>query len=77
MIKSNKGSNTPGVDGVTIKKIKKMGLSKFLTLIKSQFNYYKPIAVRRKYIPKMIMYFTQNRISYGNIIRLRLLMKTA
>lgn len=52
MIKDNKGSKTPGVDGVTIARVKKMGLAKFLELLKTKFENYAPTAVRRKYIPK-------------------------
>ena len=51
-IKGNKGSNTPGVDGRTIKDLARLSEDKFVTLIKRQFNWYKPRPVKRVEIPK-------------------------
>ena len=51
-IKGNKGSNTPGVDGRTIKHLAKLSEDKFVSLIKRQFSMYKPRPVKRVEIPK-------------------------
>ena len=51
-IKGNKGSNTPGVDGRTIKNLAKLSEEKFVSLIKRQFSWYKPHPVKRVEIPK-------------------------
>ena len=51
-IKRNSGSNTPGVDGRTIKDLAKLSEEAYLSLIGKQFNRYKPRAVKRKEIPK-------------------------
>lgn len=51
-IKKNRGSNTPGVDGKTIKDYEDMKTSDFLKLIKNKLNLYKPKPVRRVLIPK-------------------------
>ena len=51
-IKGNKGSNTPGVDGRTIKNLAKLSEEKFISLIQRQFSWYKPRPVKRVEIPK-------------------------
>ena len=51
-IKRNMGSNTPGVDGKTIKDIKELTIQEVTTTIQQMFNWYQPKAVRRVYIPK-------------------------
>lgn len=51
-IKSNKGSSTPGVDGVTIKDIDKLSYEDFIMKIKKKFQNYNPRKVRRKDIKK-------------------------
>ena len=51
-IKSNKGSNTSGVDGRTIKDLAKLSGDKFISLIQRQFSWYKPRPVKRVEIPK-------------------------
>lgn len=51
-IKGNKGSNTPGVDGRTIKDLAKLGEEKFVSLIQRQFSWYTPRPVKRVEIPK-------------------------
>lgn len=51
-IKGNKGSNTPGVDGRTIKDLAKLSEEKFVSLIQRQFSWYTPRPVKRVEIPK-------------------------
>lgn len=51
-IKSNKGSNTPGVDGLTIEDIEKMDVEKVCNKVRNILKHYKPRQVRRKEIPK-------------------------
>ena len=51
-IKGNKGSNTPGVDGRTIKDLAKLDEDKFVSLIQRQFSWYNPRPVKRVEIPK-------------------------
>lgn len=51
-IKSNKGSKTAGVDGLTIEKVKKLSEGKFLEIIKKKLAWYSPKAVKRVEIPK-------------------------
>lgn len=51
-IKSNKGSKTAGVDGLTIEKVKKLSEEKFLEIIKKKLAWYSPKAVKRVEIPK-------------------------
>ena len=51
-IKGNKGSNTPGVDGRTIKDLAKLSEEQFVSLIQRQFSWYKPRPVKRVEIPK-------------------------
>ena len=51
-IKGNKGSNTPGVDGRTIKHLAKLSEEKFVSLIQRQFSWYKPRPVKRVEIEK-------------------------
>ena len=51
-IKSNKGANTPGVDGVTIKDIAKMDVDEFVKQIQHKMNNYNPKRVKRIEIPK-------------------------
>ena len=51
-IKSNKGSDTPGPDGLTIRDYLKMIDTEFLELIKSKLDWYKAGPVKRVEIPK-------------------------
>ncbi|WP_084423343.1 reverse transcriptase domain-containing protein [Cohnella thermotolerans] len=51
-IKSNKGSVTPGTDGVTIEDIKRIPQDTLVGLIQKQLANYRPRKVRRVYIPK-------------------------
>lgn len=51
-VKGNKGSNTPGVDGRTIKDLAKLSEEKFVSLIQRQFSWYNPCPVKRVEIPK-------------------------
>ncbi|EPY2271795.1 group II intron reverse transcriptase/maturase [Clostridium sporogenes] len=51
-IKSNHGSNTKGVDGLTIKEIKDKEINNYVDLVREKFNNYEPDMVRRVYIPK-------------------------
>lgn len=51
-IKGNKGSNTPGVDGRTIKDLAELSEEKFVSLIQRQFSWYNPRPVKRVEIPK-------------------------
>lgn len=52
-IKRNKGSKTAGVDGLTIKNVKKFSEEKFLEIIKKKLAWYSPKAVKRVEIPKL------------------------
>lgn len=52
-IKRNKGSKTAGVDGLTIKNVKKLSEEKFLEIIKKKLAWYSPKAVKRVEIPKL------------------------
>ena len=51
-IKSNKGSNTAGVDKMKMDKYLQMPREEFIQLVKSNFSNYKPKPARRVYIPK-------------------------
>lgn len=51
-IKSNKGSNTAGVDEKKMNDYLQMPKADFIELIKSNFSNYKPKPARRVYIPK-------------------------
>lgn len=51
-IKSNKGSNTAGSDGLTINDVAEMNVEDYLKKIRSMLNNYQPKAVRRVEIPK-------------------------
>ena len=51
-ITGNKGSNTPGVDGRTIKDLAKLSEEQYITLIQRQFHWYHPQPVKRVEIPK-------------------------
>ena len=51
-IKGNKGSNTPGVDGRTIRDLARLSEGKYISLIQRQFSWYKPRPVKRVEIPK-------------------------
>lgn len=51
-IKGNKGSKTPGVDKRTIDDLAKLSEGKYVSLIRKQFNNYRPRPVRRVEIPK-------------------------
>lgn len=52
-IKNNKGSETQGVDGTTIKDIHKYNLTDWIRDIKERFEDFKPMAVRRVEIKKL------------------------
>ncbi len=51
-IKGNKGSNTPGTDGLTIKDIEKMEPEAVCIKVRNILKNYQPRTVRRKDIPK-------------------------
>lgn len=51
-IKRNSGSNTCGVDKMTIKDIEKIDKEKFIDIVRKKFECYKPKAVKRVEIPK-------------------------
>jgi group II intron reverse transcriptase/maturase len=51
-IKSNKGSNTAGVDNRTIKHLAKLSEAQYVQLIQRQFSWYNPRPVKRVEIPK-------------------------
>ena len=51
-IKRNTGSNTAGVDGVTVKDIEKLNAEKYVEIIRRKLAWYKPKPVRRKEIEK-------------------------
>jgi len=51
-IKRNSGSNTSGVDSLTIKDIEKIPETKFVEIVRKKLQWYKPKAVRRVEIPK-------------------------
>ncbi|MGM2612366.1 group II intron reverse transcriptase/maturase [Bacillus cereus group sp. BceL008] len=51
-IKSNRGSQTAGVDGTTINDYLQMDRKQLINLIQSQIDNYNPSTVRRTYIPK-------------------------
>lgn len=51
-IKRNSGSNTSGVDRLTIKDIEKNPETKFVEVVRKKLQWYKPKAVRRVEIPK-------------------------
>lgn len=51
-IKNNKGSDTPGVDGRTIRDLASLTEEQYISLIQRQFSWYKPHPVKRVEIPK-------------------------
>lgn len=51
-IKKNTGSNTAGVDGLTIKDIKSLSIDEVISKVQAMFNEYSPAPVRRVFIPK-------------------------
>ena len=51
-LKTNKGSNTAGVDGVTFEDLKQMPEEAIVKRIRDKIFNYQPKAVRRVYIPK-------------------------
>ena len=51
-IKSNKGSDTPGVDGKTIDDLRMMSVSEIVTMVQNKLRWYEPKPVRRIEIPK-------------------------
>ncbi|KXA12326.1 group II intron reverse transcriptase/maturase [Clostridium perfringens] len=51
-IKRNSGSITPGIDGVTIKKIENLPQDIFINIVRKRFKRYKPRKVKRVDIPK-------------------------
>lgn len=51
-IKRNKGANTPGVDNLTMIDIAKLQPQEVIRRIQSMFDFYTPLPVRRKMIPK-------------------------
>lgn len=51
-IKRNSGSNTSGVDRLSIKDIESFDTEKYVEIIKRKFEWYKPKPVRRVEIPK-------------------------
>ncbi|WP_267378607.1 group II intron reverse transcriptase/maturase [Bacillus sp. GM_Baccil_2] len=51
-IKTNKGSRTPGVDGLAISDVKSLSIDAIVGKIKTMFDKYQPQPVRRVLIPK-------------------------
>jgi len=51
-IKNNSGSNTAGVDNMTIKQVENMSEVEYVKFVKEKLNWYKPKAVRRVEIEK-------------------------
>lgn len=51
-LKTNKGSNTAGVDGMTFRDLEKYSEAELVNRVKGKIYNYKPKAVRRVYIPK-------------------------
>lgn len=51
-LKTNSGSNTAGVDGLTFEDIGKLSESELVAKVKDKIHNYQPKAVRRVYIPK-------------------------
>lgn len=51
-IKKNTGSNTPGVDGKTIKDLEKLSQSELIKGVQTRLSNYNPKAVKRVMIPK-------------------------
>lgn len=51
-IKRNGGSQTEGVDGVTIKDLENLTQEDFISKVQRRFQYYRPRKVRRVEIPK-------------------------
>ena len=51
-LKTNSGSNTAGVDGMTFEDIDKLSESELVTKVRDKIHNYQPKAVRRVYIPK-------------------------
>ena len=51
-LKTNKGSNTAGVDGITFDDLKKMSEESIINRVRDKILNYQPKAVRRVYIPK-------------------------
>ncbi len=52
MIKANTGSETAGVDGLTIKDLREESLDEYIKMVREKLNHFKPDEVRRVYIPK-------------------------
>ncbi len=51
-IKSNKGGNTPGVDGQTINDLRTMTVSQIVAMVRDKLRWYVPKPIRRVEIPK-------------------------
>lgn len=51
-LKRNNGSRTPGVDGVTMKDIEKIGQNEFLQIVRQRLNNFQPRKIKRVEIPK-------------------------
>jgi len=51
-IKSNKGSNTYGIDKCTIKDIRSISTERYIKVVQKKLSYYQPKPVRRVEIPK-------------------------
>lgn len=51
-IKRNSGSNTPGVDGLTIGDLEEVPEDRFIAIVQKKLQWYKPKAVKRVEIPK-------------------------
>ena len=51
-LKTNDGSNTPGVDGKTFVDLKQIPEDEFIRIVRDKIRNYQPKAVRRVYIPK-------------------------
>ena len=51
-LKTNKGSRTPGVDGMRFEDFEKISESRLVSIVQNKIDNYQPKAVRRVYIPK-------------------------
>ena len=51
-IKRNGGSNTAGVDKLTIKDIEKLSVEQYVSIVQRKLMFYKPKPVKRVEIPK-------------------------
>lgn len=52
LLKNNKGSETPSLDGKTIKDLKKLSCAEIIAEVHKRLEYYNPEVVKRVFIPK-------------------------